>query len=239
MSEIEKTEDTSSSMEIEIAKRIFDWLDLAIKPPLKETGLLFFDKVRHWRFKNQLKTLEKAKKLFEENGLSPKQIPLKTLFPLLEYSSLEEDESLQDKWANLLANALNPEYKKNIHPMFPEILKQLSPTDAFVLDLFYELNTYSGKASPFLIYTPFYSIQEDTNLDENELKISIANLTRLNLTVIKPRNIEKSKRGLLKSSNKSPEFRMSRQNKAWTITELGIEFVNACTWISTKEESTE
>src|SRR5258708_32950982 len=74
---------------------------------IRDFGGILSDKVKFWRFKNQVKIVKGAKKIVEENNLPKRQIPLKILIPLIENSSLEEDESMQNKWSNLLANAVS------------------------------------------------------------------------------------------------------------------------------------
>lgn len=57
--------------------------------------------MRSKRLNNQIKIFTKTIKILDENGLETRQLNLKTLIPLIEKSSLEDDEKLQDKWANL------------------------------------------------------------------------------------------------------------------------------------------
>jgi hypothetical protein len=52
----------------------------------------------------------------------------------VEGASLEEDPHLQEKWANLMANAADPRRKYDISPLFQSILRELSPRDAVFLD---------------------------------------------------------------------------------------------------------
>ncbi|SHG66576.1 protein of unknown function [Flavobacterium fluvii] len=101
--------------------------------PLEEAGLLLADKLRTRRLKNQIKIFSEAKKIAEENNISIKQINLKTLIPLLEFSSLEEDETLQQKWSNLIVNFsdANEKYESSI---YPSILSQLSRNEVLELD---------------------------------------------------------------------------------------------------------
>jgi hypothetical protein len=115
---------TSSAVEkgIDLAK---NFLDKLIIPAVEETGLLLKDKVTFWKFKNQVKMLNKAKELCEKNNISPKTISLKLLCPLLDYSALEEDEKLQDKWAILLSNMVDSDQNIENH-VFPYILSQIS-----------------------------------------------------------------------------------------------------------------
>jgi hypothetical protein len=137
------------------------FLEKLLGSTLEETGLLISDNVKLIRFKNQLKILAKAQKIVEESGINIKQISLKALVPLLDYSSLEDDESLQDKWTNLLINYIdsNEKYESTI---FPFILNQLSSREVFELERIYEIDELT-----------FDSIQLSG--------IEISNITRLGL----------------------------------------------------------
>src|SRR5579883_1951149 len=66
---------------------------------LEETGELFADRVRFWRFKNQVSVLRKAEKALKDAGLEPRAVDLKLLVPLIEHASLEEQEDAQSLWA--------------------------------------------------------------------------------------------------------------------------------------------
>lgn len=119
-----KIDITSSAFEkgIDFAK---EFLDKLIMPIVEESGLLIKDRATFWRLKNQIKLLNKTKKICKKNGISPKTISLKLLCPLLENASLEEDTLLQDKWAVLLSNLVDSE--QNIeNQVFPYILGQIS-----------------------------------------------------------------------------------------------------------------
>lgn len=106
----------------ELAK---DFLGKIISPSVEEIGLLMADNIRYFRFKNQIKILNKAQNYIAEKGISIKQIPVKILVPLLENASLEEDEELQDKWSNMICNMIDSEsnFTNNV---FPYILGQIS-----------------------------------------------------------------------------------------------------------------
>lgn len=131
-----KIDITSTAIEkgIDLAK---DFLDKLIIPSVEETGLLLKDKVTLWKFKNQVKTLNKAKAFCEKNNINPKTISLKLLCPLLDYSALEEDEELQDKWAILLTNMVDSAQNIENH-VFPYILSQISSTEFSLLENVYD-----------------------------------------------------------------------------------------------------
>jgi len=128
---------------------------------LEEAGLLLVDKLRTRRLRNQIKIFSEAKKIAEENNISIKQINLKTLVPLLEFSSLEEDETLQQKWINLIVNFIdaNQNYESSV---FPSILNQLTAKEARELDRIYE-------------------VKKTSRLSMKEAGIEPANLMRLGL----------------------------------------------------------
>jgi len=101
------------------------FLNKLIMPAVEEAGLLIKDHVTMWRFNNQVRMVNKAKAYCEKHNIAPKTISLKLLCPLLDYSGLEEDESLQDKWAILLGNMVDSEQNIENH-VFPYILSQIS-----------------------------------------------------------------------------------------------------------------
>lgn len=70
-------------------------------------------------------------------GIDPREIPEKIWFPALSAASLEDEETLQDKWASLLANAANA-HAPGISVQFPRILANLSTREAAFLDLYFD-----------------------------------------------------------------------------------------------------
>jgi hypothetical protein len=121
------------------------FLDKLLGSPIEETGLIFADNVKLRRFKNQIKIFAKAQKIVEESGINPKIISLKTLVPLLDLSSLEEEETLQDRWTNLIVNYVDSS-KTYTSTIFPFILSQISTEEILILEDLY--NDKMGKLIP-------------------------------------------------------------------------------------------
>jgi hypothetical protein len=130
-----------AKFEIEISSKALEkgfdlakcFLDKLIGPAINETGLLLKDQVTLWRFKNQVKILNKAKEYCDKNNITSKTISLKLLCPLLDYAGLEEEEVLQDKWAFLIGNMVDAEQSIDNH-VFPYILSQLSLDELLFLE---------------------------------------------------------------------------------------------------------
>lgn len=68
----------------------------------------------------------------------PREVPPKIWYPIIDHGTLEDDDFLRTKYAALLANAIDPTFKYEVRPSFVEILKQLTPTEARLLDAMYD-----------------------------------------------------------------------------------------------------
>lgn len=101
-------------------------------PAADEWGLLKADNMRVRRLKNQIKNLEKVKAIVEKEGVTMKEINFKALFPLMEGTALEEDETLQKMWANLFTNYIDAAKNLTTH-VYPDILRQLSSDEVQIL----------------------------------------------------------------------------------------------------------
>jgi hypothetical protein len=111
-----------------------EFLSKLVGPAAEEIGLLLQDQVKLYRFKNQLRILAKAEAMLIKAGRTPNAVPFRTLLPILEAAASEDDESLSDKWAALLANSAARAEDYASHPSFPRILSEIAPIEARFLD---------------------------------------------------------------------------------------------------------
>lgn len=81
-------------------KKAFDgakeYMDLLIKPSFEEVGGVLADQVKYWRYSNQMRIIDKAKKLHVENKVNVKPTSVKNLTNILEFGSSDENENLQN-----------------------------------------------------------------------------------------------------------------------------------------------
>lgn len=204
--------------EIEASKEeVKSFLDSVVPDFVRQGGGILSDNVRFWRFKNQVNIVKKAQKVIDESGLPKQQIPLKVLTPLIESSSLEEDDQMQEKWANLLANAATG--FSGIKANYVEILKELSPLEATILD-----NIYRA-ANTEIDYEKRKTMQFDKNkicqvfsLTSDEGDLIIQNLYRLG--VCQPPGSS----GIMFGNE-----RVGLQTtNIFELTSLGFHFIRAC-----------
>lgn len=66
------------------------------------------------RWKRGVQLLQKVKQVCHEVAIDPKAVPLKILLSIFENASLEDDEDLHDRWANLLANVSSPAFTEPV-----------------------------------------------------------------------------------------------------------------------------
>jgi hypothetical protein len=170
-----KVDVSSTAIEkgIDVAKTFAEKLVL---PPIEELGLLVKDQISYWRFNNQIRILNKAKSLCENNNISVKAIPPKLLCPYLENASLEDDDELQDKWAALLVNMVDSRQNIQNH-VFPYILSQLSKDEFNLLEsVFIEkekrIEELEKELSEFLAKRSDIEAELKTKLKEQEKKLS-------------------------------------------------------------------
>jgi hypothetical protein len=193
----------------EIAK---DFLQKTILPPLEEVGLLLSDKVRFYRFKNQVEIVTKAEAYLKEKNIKTKQVSLKILAPLLEQCSLEEEDSLKEKWAALLANTVSEGSELN-STLYSHILGQMTKSDADLFQLLYRNSTTTTTGFKVSITVKEHRTIVITELrkDIKDLDLIIDNLIRLRL---------------IKEDN---PFSLDTANVA--LTNLGFRFMSACTFV--------
>jgi Abortive infection alpha len=107
--------------------------------PLEQAAGILRDVLGQIRFELSLRLLERAQRKVKAAGFEQQelgQVDLTKLFPILEWGSIATDDSMQERWASLLANAIvDPE---GFSHSSAEILRQLDPLDARMLDLLYE-----------------------------------------------------------------------------------------------------
>ena len=105
-------------------------------PMSEEIGLLIADKVKVYRLKNWINVVKKTEKILLEANLPPNAVPPRIFLPILEASSVENDATLQDLWAGLLASASHE--SDLLSPSFIETLRQLTPNEAKALSSLFD-----------------------------------------------------------------------------------------------------
>lgn len=170
-------------------KNVGNWLGRLLGPFVDLSGIAS-DHLRFYRVKKQLELKEKMQAELEKRGYSeiPGAIDVSFGVPLIEAASLEDNEDLQQLWANLLANAVDPKVENKPKKSFIDILKQMDTFDAKLLKDIYAETIRTGNK---YVFTTFYPERLESSNEEksegfdekpnNEVCLSIENLIRLSL----------------------------------------------------------
>jgi hypothetical protein len=119
--------------------------DAALKPfadlmqqlfggPLGEIGGMWQDSLKVRREIRKIDLLKKVQKKLDEAAVEPRSIPDRIWLPVMQAALMEDDDTLQDKWASLLANAADPRDTTPVLPSFAAILGEIITRDAVFLD---------------------------------------------------------------------------------------------------------
>jgi hypothetical protein len=194
-------------------------LKAVLGPPAKELGDLWKDRVSARRFRNLVQIAAKAKEQLEAAGLTPKEVPLAIIHPLLQSASVEEEEDLQKRWAALLANACAGAPESQMLRSFVDILKQLSSPEAKFLD-----RAYRETLDPARLRGGHFAPPERYPILEGTLALlrpsMIANLERLGVITRQSHNHQVFTSSLGTTVTASA-------NRLY-VSDLGMEFVCAC-----------
>jgi hypothetical protein len=184
--------------------------------------------------------LSKAQEMLRLVGVQPEPVPIKTLVPLLQYASLEDDQELQERWARLLASAANPRNSVTVLPAFPDILRQLDAKDAVFLDGIYErFCSLCAVSSPSVGWVGTVDLGTYQDLREiwdglasdtmmggdahSEALVPLENILRLNLITRRPVR----RRDDVAAATSAKDFEFSAIDH-YSLTALGFVFLNAC-----------
>ncbi len=116
--------------------------DIVSDSAVTNLGGLLADRMRYYRAENLLCLQDKFRKNIVAMGYSPeeyaessKHVPIKHLVPLFEAAGLEEEDDLQTRWANMLANATDPNGAVDLKRKYISILDELETAEVLLFDV--------------------------------------------------------------------------------------------------------
>jgi hypothetical protein len=238
-----------------LKKEADSFLAAVLGEPARAFGGLLADKVNARRHANLIQITVEAKRKLDAAGVSPKEVPLKIIHPMLEAASLEEDPDLQARWANLLATAADPRRTNPLSPSFTAILKELTAREAHFLDSLLDPSNMNPRSSSTLDFTTddlmdryvkaglarvsqlsnltIAKVQEygaDLRFDLSDFAAVLNILTRNGILMesVKPEPIDIANCAQLTRLEQVPLLAAIRTTTSYYVTELGSRFVSAC-----------
>jgi len=178
----------------EAAKESEGLLKTLFKEYLSELGGKMADNMRFKRYKNSLKILNDVNKLIKEKNIEPKSVPLKVLSPLLEFSSLEEEPTIQKMWSNLTVDILERDEDSMFQQNAISALNKISIKEAEIIKHLYQdfkININQVRKSKDVsldemeayinaILFSLSQLEKELNVSRQKLNYRISNLIGLN-----------------------------------------------------------
>ena len=128
----------------EVTKQVAKFGKTVFGPAATQLGELIGDTARSWRLQNLLSISDKFDAICRKKGFNPesgRKIALSIGLPLIAKASYQDDDFLQDKWANLLVASMeenmsrsDPESAFSFYATYIEALGQFSRLDCYVLE---------------------------------------------------------------------------------------------------------
>lgn len=206
--------DISSTAAEKAIDLVSGFLNSIVKEPLQELGGMLTDRIRVHRAFLQAKNVAKVKEKCEKAGIDPKQLNMKVLVPYLEAVSLEEDEILQETWANLLTNYLDPNKTLNT-TVYPSILKDLSTVEVKILEYL-----FSNEKD-------MICLSDNFDFPKKVTKEIASNLERIGL--IRAEMLFSEGSAIRSGDRYKITSDRILNTRFYLITNFGVEFVKACT----------
>lgn len=173
---------------IDLASELGRFIAPFIGGPLEQATGLVADRLLYMRWERQQRFMERVyQKMKELKEIGPtKPIPLKFAVPLFQAASLEDDDYLQDLWANLLVRASLEKQNFELRRAYIDILERLSPLEAVVLETIYSLpaDELQGKAIvtenlPTVVRVEREDGENSLSKPSDEITLALANLARM------------------------------------------------------------
>ncbi len=209
---------------LETTEKLASFVAKVFNEPIRDAVGIIGDRLRFMRWERQVRLADKVNEILSQRGtIETRAVPLKLALPILENASLEDNDELQDLWAKLLANSMDPNFTTEIRFTFLEIIKSLNPLDIRILRTFYYSLSTDSKVRWDRLKDYSFSKEEICKvhaISEHDYEVSVYNLFRVQC--LAPAFL----RGGISFGNIPVRAYMGTD--AVVMTPLGKNFVEAC-----------
>jgi len=125
---------------LETTEKLGKFVAKVFKEPIKDAVGIIGDRLKFMRWERQVQLADRVEEILSERKVrNTRAVPPKLALPILENASLEESDELQELWAKLLANSMDPSFTEEIRYTYVEIIKSLTSLDVKILYTVYIL----------------------------------------------------------------------------------------------------
>jgi hypothetical protein len=158
---------------IEAASKFLSyWAAVFDTAPHDLFAYLIGDRLHHARIRRLFKILQRTEEILTERQVKKPEAPSESIAtPLIAAARQESNEALQEMWAKLLATAMDPARRSVVSRSLIEIVHQMEPIDALVMEKLSE--TPSWSPNPRDAFAQMFKVGSDV------VEMSFLRITRL------------------------------------------------------------
>lgn len=133
---------------VDFADGVSTYSTRLIGDALAEGGGILHDQIKHWRKMRMLDLEAKFNAACVARNLDPetmRPLSLGQTVRILESASLEETDEVQQLWAELLANTVDPRSGITFKKLYVSLLREIGPAEAALLQLISDFRPYIGR----------------------------------------------------------------------------------------------
>ena len=176
---------------LDLTEAAGDFIGRIVGPPAEQLGGLLADQIGFWRAKNLNRLAEKWFKEVDKRQIPPERLralPFGEAFRALEAASIEEEEDVQELWANLLANAADSEQSTRIKRPYIDILKSIGSVEAKFLNILWYASHANSIDQHGIKRLGYDDLERASwsSYNEHDKATAIQNLTRLQCIACMP-----------------------------------------------------
>jgi len=211
---------------LETSEKIGGFLSRVFNEPFQELSGIITDKLKYIRWKKLIKMSDDVDEILLERGITnTRPVTPKLALPIIQDSTLEEEEELSDLWTHLLANAMDPEYNGDLRYGFIDMIKNITGVEATILKNFYDVLNKDGYTQDLSKINQYTLTKEQimglVNIDDVTYQLSLYNLMRMHC--LQP--------AIFKSTGVAlgnEPITINKGTDVVVMTPLGATFVQAC-----------
>ena len=210
----------AANTSVDAVNKLASFLDGLFGHIITNSVGLLGDKLAYYRLENAIKLQDAVEQKLARRGVKKRFVPVSFGLPIIEKATVEEDPVLQEKWANLLANARDATYDKPLRRNFTTMLADMEALDAHLLDLLVREHLVTSKQrSGEVILFDMKKLVANSGIPETDCENAIRNLMRLGL--LKP--------GVVEGGVKMGDHLLSsyKDTEMFDVTQMGIDFFHA------------
>jgi hypothetical protein len=179
----------AANISVDAVAKLGTFVDNTFGNAIKNGLGLIGDKLAYYRLERAIDLQHKVEEKLKAKGVNAKKyVPVSFGLPIFEKATVEEDNNVQQLWANLLANSMDPNYSSKITRNFVSILADVEAIDARILNMVvreFEAMQPDQRAKSLFVLT---KLQANLGISLEECENSVRNLMRLGL--LKARTVQ-------------------------------------------------